>query len=124
MITLAHSWEGLIGHIVRGTTVTRVQIKKCKLLDCKALAVDVTFFEKGKVKRKLVHPLTLYTSYLLWLSSDVVSDDDQEGCLDVVPALLTAFPVFTVDKSTLSTMDVTLVQWIEKQIASLKNLML
>ena len=123
MITLNHTWVGLIGHIMRDNVITRVQIKQCKVLDCKAVAIDVVFFERGKVKHKLVHPLTLYCCYLLWLSSDIVSDDEDELRTDVVPQLTRALPPLVIDKTNLSHEDATLVQWNEKQILGLSRLL-
>jgi hypothetical protein len=90
--TTEHTWYEKWVHIPRagGTRFVRARTGLLTFNDG-YIAIQVTFREGGKVKKKLVSPITLGSFQCHWLNRDIVSEDDAAdidyGDMVVLPPL-------------------------------------
>ena len=78
-MSIAHSWEGYLGHLTRPEKkIKRCIIGKLDIKDDQIVGIWVTFQKNGKEQKKLVSPLLLAALEFLWWDSSICSDSDED----------------------------------------------
>ena len=91
-----HNWCGMYAHILRSKQqVTRVKIENIIILPHR-IVINVTWREKGQIRRKPVNPTSLVCIQMFWLSKDIVSDESDSESYDPIQTVL---PPFVLDKN-------------------------
>lgn len=89
-----HNWKDRVGHVIRARgQVTRAIIENL-VIGPHLILLNVRWKVNGKILRKAVSPISLLCTQVMWLSSDIISDDSDDDSCQHMDSIL---PKFLVD---------------------------
>lgn len=123
-----HSWYGRVVHVQ--TSNGSILRGQCRELTCHAghVSVKVSFRQNKMNKKKHVSPIALVALHILWLSRDIVSDDEdsaENDTTDDTDTLTSVLPTLAIERavqSALTPAHVTSLSFVCTQVASLLKL--
>lgn len=73
-----HTWKNAVVHILRkGKSVQRVRVGDLFVNDYR-IFMECVWKENSKKKKKLVNPIMICVAQNMWISRDIISDDEQD----------------------------------------------
>jgi hypothetical protein len=76
--TRQHSWYGHFAHVIRSDNrCIQCQIRALFVMSNHQVGVELLFWDNGKRLRKVVSPILVAATRLLWLNREIVSEEDE-----------------------------------------------